>query len=125
AVLAAPGMAGAQAKPERIKITLATGATTGGLSAFTVVEKGFLKQQNIDATVITTLAGTAIPAAVLSDAVQVGAVSVPTVALLRAQGAKVKIVAPTSSAPNFVVVVPKGSSIPITGRGEATWQDTI
>jgi ABC-type nitrate/sulfonate/bicarbonate transport system substrate-binding protein len=110
---------------EQLSIKIGSPLVTGSMPYQVGIEKGFFKAEGLDASIISTLSGAALPAAVMSDAIQVGSSTVANVALLKQQNTKARIIAANLKAPTFLVVVPTGSKIPIVGQNGATWQDTV
>jgi NitT/TauT family transport system substrate-binding protein len=128
AVVAAPRVARAQAT---VKVgTAVLGAYTLSAPVVVAVEKGFFKQQGVNAEFLPFRGGPDLVKAVIGGDVLLGLTGSTDIVVFREAGSPIRMVATHGEGNDFVLVGPpegtkvedlKGKSIGVTRIGAATW----
>jgi NitT/TauT family transport system substrate-binding protein len=121
---------GTTAASDRAPLAISVATSAGsvpGLPMIIAKETGIFAKHGLDATVITNLrGGAALLSALTSGSVDVVAHGVANIAQADQQGAKVRMLFPSSiGIPYDLVVGPKFATTPVATNGPNGWQDTI
>jgi NitT/TauT family transport system substrate-binding protein len=105
----------AQAQQQPVKITLGYTLVIDYLGAFVAKEEGFFSKRGLDVTIQQMPNGNSIPPGLLSDSLQIGAITAPTLIQSKTASFPMKIVAGasvvTKDNPNGSIVVRKGVEV--------------